>query len=412
MSQQDVIVVCDDDAKRVGAWAELIHKVGEPTEGFTIEPLAPHVFADAFRGLRQRKASARTGKLQDADTAEVSAALQKVDRAALVVVDYDLTPDSDRTPDPVADSSALSELTGRTGEEFAYLARCFSTVAGIVVVNQRVQSRVFDLTLHQFAESFANVNIASHFLDSAALWTGRDGQFRPWSWPRLLDLPVKVRRTWELVVDLDQPVLEALGLADDKHFYAFTQPQLDLFGDEPLQATFRYLARESEYGLNAKDRSADLDDNALQRIAAGAVNRWLEWRVVPGQNVLVDAPHAVQRYPELLIGDPSDPEAWNATADLSKGTSVIASAEVAEAVVNASMWTSRPVWSLPRISERASHLRASSGNTSLAFCEDTSRFVDLDLATEIEIAVATPYFQRFVEMVDGVDYSPRRRIRG
>ena len=412
MNQQDVIVVCDDDAERVGLWAEMIRKVGQPVSEFAVEALEPHVFANAFRGLLQRKAAARMGKGEEAGEAEIGKALQKIDEAAIVVVDYDLTPDADRTPDPVEDGSAISELTGKSGEEFAYLARCFSAAAGIVVVNQKVQSRVFDLTLQQFADSFANVNITSRFLESEALWTGRDGEYRPWSWPRLHDLPATVRRTWGLVADLDQPVLGALGLDDEKHLYAFTQPQLDLFGDEPRQATFRTLAMESEYGLDAKDRSAHVDDDGLRRIAAAAVSRWLEWRVVPGQNVLVDAPHAVQRYPGLLIGDPSDPEAWNATADLSRGNGVIAASEVADAVVNASMWTSRPVWSLPRIAERASQFRAVTGNVSLAFCEDTSRFVDLEAATEIEIAVATPYFQRFIEGVDGVDYSPRRRIRG
>ena len=412
MSTRGLVVVCDDDAERVGAWADRIRQVAEAAAAFEIQPLAPHTFADAFRGLLERKASARTRQAPPNDQ-KISDALSLIDVADVLVIDYDLTPDAGRTPDPVDDPDTLEELIGKTGEEFAYLARCFSTAAAIVVVNQKVQRRVFDLTLQQFAESFANVNVTARYLESRALWTGSDGDFRPWSWPRLVDLPRVVRQTWGLASDLDLPVLKALGLNDDQHLYAFTQPQLDLFGDDPLSATFRDLATQSDYGLNAKDRGADVDDPALQRVAAAAVSRWLEWRVVPGQNVLVDAPHLAQRYPRLLRGDLADLSVWNDAADLSKGD-VLDPELVARATIPASAWTSRAVWSLPKIMELGSSLltRAPNGGSSLVFCEDTSRFVELDQATEIEIAVPTPYFQRFVEIVDDVDYTPRRRIRG
>jgi hypothetical protein len=336
-----------------------------------------------------------------------------VDSADLLIVDYDLTPVADRTPDPIEDQTALEELVGKTGEEFAYLARCFSTAAGIVVVNQRVQRRVFDLTLQQFTDSFANVNVTSRYLANSALWTGSGGEFRPWSWPRLIDVPAHVRRNWELIDGLDQCVLEALGLDDDEHLYAFTQPQLDLLGDDPRAATFEFLACESEFGLNAKDRQGAVGDDAKRRIAAAAVTRWLEGQVLPGQNVLIDAPHLAQRYPALLKGETSDLAAWNRTADLSAPDPGLDLDTLADARVPASAWVSRRVWSLPHVvRHRSALLKTSNGGSQVfVFCEDTSRFADIDRATEIEIAVPTPYFQRFVEIVDGVDYTPRRRIR-
>lgn len=412
MSDRGLILVCDDDASRVEVWGTAIKGVKAVSERFDVRALQPHEFADAFRGLVGRKAAARTEQHKPI-AAPIRDALAMVDAADLLVVDYDLTPVADRTPDPIEDENALDELVGKTGEELAYLARCFSTAAGIVVVNQRVQRRVFDLTLQQFADSFGNVNVTSRYLESPTLWTGSGGDFRPWSWPRLVDVPAQVRRTWELIDDLDQSVLEALGLDADEHLYAFTQPQLDLLGDDPRAATFEFLACESEFGLNAKDRQGAVEDDAKRRIAAAAVTRWLEGQVLPGQNVLVDAPHLAQRYPALLKAERPDLAAWNRTADLSAEDPGIDLEMLADARVPASAWVSRPVWSLPRVVQHGAAL-ARTGTVApevLVFCEDTSRFVDIDLATEIEIAVPTPYFQRFVEMVDGVDYTPRRRIR-
>lgn len=412
MNGRGLILVCDDDANRVEVWANDIRRVDSVSEAFEVRALQPHEFANAFRGLVGRKASARTEQGEPTE-APIKDALSLVDSAALLVVDYDLTPVADRTPDPIEDKSALNELVGKTGEEFAYLARCFSTAAGIVVVNQRVQRRVFDLTLQQFADSFANLNVTSHYLASPALWTGSGGEFRPWSWPRLIDVPALVQRTWNLIDDLGQCVLEALGLHDDEHLYAFTQPQLDLLGDDPRAATFEFLACESEFGLNAKDRQGAVGDDAKRRIAAAAVTRWLEGQVLPGQNVLIDAPHLAQRYPALFKAEPPDLAVWDRTADLSAQDLGLDLDVLADARVPASAWVSRPVWSLPHFARHGAALpRTSNGGSEMfVFCEDTSRFVNIDRATEIEIAVPTPYFQRFVEIVDGVDYTPRRRIR-
>lgn len=412
MTAPGLILVCDDDARRVERWAARVSAVDAVEAGFEVMALAPHTLARAFRGLRSRKAAARTREPSlAADIDQDSVSL--IDRADVLIIDYDLTPDAGRSPDPVEDRDALKELMGKSGEEFAYLARCFASAGAIVVVNQKVQRRVFDLTLQQFADSFANVNITSHYLDSKALWMGSNGGFRPWSWPRLLDLPDLVRRRWELIEDLDHPILRSLGLSDDRHLYAFTQAQLDPLGDDPPAATFRDFAQGSEYGLTAKDRSADVDEDSLRRVAAAAVARWLEWQVVPGQNVLIDAPHLVQRFPGLLSGEPGDIDAWNRTADLTVGDAAgLQSEKLSAALVPATRWTSRPVWSLPKIlggDAAVLHARPV-GAPKFVFCEDTSRFVGLDEAVEVAVAVPSPYFQRFVEMVDDVDYTPRRRI--
>jgi hypothetical protein len=407
-----LILVCDDDSERVKRWSDLIGALPEVASAFEVCPMAPHRFAQAFRGLQSRRAAARSTEVVLASGSGAET-LDLIDRADVLVVDYDLTPDRDRAPDPVEDESSVAELSGRSGEEFAYLARCFSSAGAIVVVNQRVQRRVFDLTLQQFADSFANVNITAHHLDSVALWVGGSGGFRPWSWPRLLDLPELVRRRAELIEDLDRPILAALGLDDEVNLYAFTQAQLDPLGNDPLATTFREVAQSSEYGLSAKDQGTQLEEDAVRRVAASAVARWLEWRVVPGQNVLIDAPHLSQRFPGLLTGDVGDVETWNRTAQLGAGLDPgLSPGALDGASVVASRWTSRQVWSLPKLMAGGSLFRSiPSGGPTYVFCEDTSRFMDLDTAVEVEVAVPSPYTQRFVEMVDGVDYTPRGRIR-
>ena len=48
------------------------------------------------------------------------------------------------------------------------------------------------------------------------------------------------------------------------------------------------------------------DQGGIERVAAARLGKWLERLVLPGQNVLVDAPHLVSRFPSLVAADDLD----------------------------------------------------------------------------------------------------------
>ena len=415
MSERQILV-CDDDLDRGKNWANRVQKALAETTGFVVAALPPHEFAAAFRGLESRRALARdvdADSIGPADEADLTAA-SRIDSADVLIVDYDLSPDKHRTPDPLDDGRAVAELLGKSGEDFIYLARCFSGAKGVVVVNQEVQRQSFDLTLQRFSNSLADVNVTGFDIGRSSLWLGAGEDFHPWSWPPLCSVPMKVERRMALIGDLDQLVLDALQLADNEHFYALTQTQLDPLGDDPQMTTFRMLATQSRLGLKGHDKGLGADDELVRRVATVAVARWLECFVVPAQNVLIDLPHLAQRFPAVVIGDRRDADVWNRVASLEDvGDAVNTDLLSVGSADAASDWTSRQVWSLPRIATAARAIArpAPPDGPVFVFCEDTSRFVDLSAAHEFESGVAGPFIQRFVEQLDDIEYSPRGRLR-
>ena len=269
-------------------------------------------------------------------------------------------------------------------------------------MNQDFYQSTFDLSHERFANSNADLNVAHNDLGRAELWTGTaDGtKFRPWSWPRLLDMPAR-RADLESGIDMAASVLETLGLADDDVYKQFDPAQLVLFGDDPKSITFRdsvdFTRRFHRLGKPENTPEAN-----LAKVAVASVSHWLERIVLPAQNVLVDAPHLAQRRPGLLI-DP-DPSAWGPLSDLSDSENALAmfqSDKVAGAQVPAlSAWLSRPAW----LWSRCPHATARAIGKAHVFCEDVSSFQLLDDAAEYKSSVPGPFKQRFV-LYEGLDTS-------
>jgi hypothetical protein len=409
------IVVCDDDFERGQSWAAQISAVIGSAVDATATAIAPHRFAEAFVELEARRLSARKADAAEdqlLSTLSTPGSAVEIDEADLVVVDYDLTPDTGRTQDPEDDKGAVRGLVGRSGEEFVYLARFFSSAKAFAVVNQTVQSKTFDLSLRRFAHSLADVNVTAHDLRRRSLWLGSGDTFRPWSWPVLLDLPTLAEERSRLLSDPGQLIVDALHLGDTDDLNSFTQAQLDSLGADLMTATILSVATESPHGLKGHDKKlAETNEVLAGRAAINAIYRWLSASVVPAQNVLVDAPHLAQRFPILVNGDRSDPATWN---QLTSGdvSAVLRAADLESALSPASAWIGRPLWSLARASAIARALgRVPTGEPTFVFCEDTSRFIEIAHATEFESGVSGPYVQRFVERVSDLDYAPRGRLR-
>lgn len=416
------IVVCDDDPIRVVDWADSIREVPGVADRYDVTPLTPEQFVEAFEALQTRKADEAQDRTASRDDKAAA-----IDKAAILILDYDLTPRHNTAEPSLGEvHGPLKQLEGKYGDTFALLARCYSTTGYIVLVNHRVQTSTFDLTMTMFMNSISDLNVAQPDLERPELWLGSSANnagpaalpFRPSHWPALLDAPSRLV-DFASAVELDQPILPFLGIASDM-VTAFADEQLDVFSlrddddTDPSTVTFRQLATESAYGLSGKSDKQS-DENILRRIAAAGVLRWLERVVVPAQNVLIDAAHLAERFPQLIPTGANDAETWSALTSVAAGSGVIEQLPAAaeHLLPKLSVWLSRPVWSAAGASRVARSLpRLASAETPRVFCEDVSSFAGIDVAQEYTSALPGSFRQRFVAQVRSadVDYRPRRRL--
>jgi hypothetical protein len=402
MAEQRKIRICDDETDRAAVWRSKLLAIPEVAQHYDVEVVPPIRFAAAVTALLERQeATSRGTSPSTADAASV------FDETDLLILDMDLTPVPGAFPDLGEEdqSTVRTTLRGLSGESLAYFARCFSNVGFVVVVNQEYGRATFDLTMEKFSTSFADLNVTSDDIVRATLWTGEPEGFRPWHWPRLVDAPDVFQARVDLA-DPDRAVCDALGLSESDR-RALTAEQLDLFDedDELTKVSFDDLVERAGSGLERKHRQPDTD--LRRRIAAGALGRWLDRVLLPAQNVLVDAPHLTQRFPELLGDQGQDAEAWQATCNLGAPTLPL------NVLALSAPWADRPIWSLAGARESAMELGGETpAPLDLAFAEDISGFVEFAEAIEFESNVPGPYSQRFCKRVEGVEYKPRQRLLG
>lgn len=414
MTEKPTILICDDDGERVQEWAHRVVAIDKVASQYQVANLTPTELAGAFMGLTRRKSEARS---QPADMEPWSdEVLRKVDGARILVVDHDLTPTAYQSQP----EAALEDLSGKSGNQFAKLARHYSRTGLIVLVNMDVQGSTFDLTMMRFAESFADLNITDQDIDRRTLWLGEiaaeTSEFRPSHWPMLIHGPNHVERALK-AFELDDGVLRCLGLDGDVVLSAFEGTQLDSLGDDPVGATFRDIARAPSLGLDIKD--AQPNEGLLKRIAAYGVVRWLNTQVLPGQNVLVDLPHLLERLPKVMTSETFE-QLRAQTLNFTTIDEAVAQVPRLEALSNAvppvCSWLPRPVWLWPEVEQLETQDANESWSESTVFCEDDSQFHDLNEAREFEAGVPGPYSQRFVRVVSGdglgdpVSYQPRNRL--
>lgn len=397
------VVICDDDPMRSQRWKSEVERqdVGQ------VVPLSGRKLAAEITRLNQRRTNARQGRQSDEESV--------LDAADVLVLDYDLTPDTTTEKEFEQDDfkDLLNTLRNQSGEVLAYLARGFSTAGPIVLVNQRFKETTFDVTMQRFAQSHADLNVTDRDLGSTALWSARqtlDG-YNPWHWPILN----RSAEAWPRLVesiDLDEPVLDRLDLSWD--LLASKQQDLlssailenDLEGPEGI--TFDHLVNGTDLGLDAKDVQ---DDPRLRsRIAASVATRWVRQYVWKSQSVLIDLPHAVTRYPQLLGPEVEDPETWAAVADKRRDdwTGVLDD-ELLRTLTPSTEWTPVPTVRADRLRDVALEL-GSVEWTGEVFCEDSSRFLPESDARPVVTDVPGPYQQRWIEKVAGVRYDPPRRL--
>lgn len=379
-------MICDDEPDRLAEWQERLVAMDHFNEQFDPSILGGGELREEIRELEARRLAARKQEKREHGSSQI-------DDATLLFLDYDL--------------ALLDSDSHETGEGLAYLARSFSKCGLIVILNQFGEN-TFDLTLRGHLESFADLNLGGAQIDNPGLWKDDFRGFRPWSWPlfpRAID--AFEDRIEEVIGHLDERIYDYLGLTTSAHLALPRSVERFVSArEDPGEATFRSFVTESGSALRRKD--VPMDDEAIARLAASRISKWLEQQVLPGQDVLVDAPHLCLRYTSLLAGSPSDVNSWNATVRSVLGdASGVQNESIEQHHLAHSNWLSRHAWwwqplsndpSIPEVADPWS-----TEPPTLVFAEDTSRFVEPGNAREFVAGLESPYVRRFVEGPDTND---------
>lgn len=416
------ILIIDDDMNTRETWKVNLQKLLEENEqDFTVRVALNEEFESDLIELENRQKRARNGGDYSFSNGEEGNLL--IDDVAVLIVDYDLLD---------FENAGIA-----TGERVAYLARCYSQCGLIVALNQFGENR-FDLTLKGDFKSFADLNIGSSQLLNKNLWTdGLPNGYRPWAWfsiPRSFErfesnVEKLMGKQTDGKINLDQPILKYLQFPDEvvtnlpRKTEEFLSSRIDI-----KETTFRHFVEEGFNGLKHKDKV--LNEESTARIAAARVSKWLERVVLPGQDILVDAPHLVSRFPSLLKEDLEKLDSWNQTANVGEIGEIGVKVDLIEDFLFKSEWLSRPAWYWQKISnfegidEVADPFKAFHDKEfpDFVFCEDVSCFLSRDGAREFVAEVPGSFTRRFVVDLDtevgsnfekelrGVQYEPALRF--
>ena len=304
----------------------------------------------------------------------------------------------------------LDEISGLTGQRLAYLARCYSACKYIVILNQFGTNR-FDLTLRDHPETHADLHLGSEQIPRRGLWKDQDWEeFRPWSWPLLPRAVEKFEmRVEELAGQLDQPILTWLGLSDLSAALPRSVKQFLSLED----ITFRDFVLGSGHGCEPTDKP--FDDSSLAYVAASRVAKWLEYMVLAGQDVLIDAPRVLSRFPSLLGEGGLEKLDGRALTPVVETDLGLDAQSVAAHAYTRTNWLSRPAWFRSAVMDDQAIKENAEGlppDTDLRFAEDTSRFMSSAGTRGFVADLASPYIQRFVRRpgFDAVEYQPSVRF--
>ncbi len=183
-----------------------------------------------------------------------------------------------------------------TGEEAAYLVRCYSTCKVIVAVNQYFRTPTFDLTLRGHFDSFADVNVCADDLENGGLWGGGWKGYRPWYWPRLSTLADQMAARTKQVATSPSSVLRLLSLSPEISNVMSADVLSPIWdGKRPL-TTDEFVAT---HGLRGADKIYPPSRN---QIVASRLGKWVQTLLLSGQDIIVDAPHLIERCPSLISG--------------------------------------------------------------------------------------------------------------
>ncbi|MCY3859277.1 MAG: hypothetical protein OXG25_10280 [Gammaproteobacteria bacterium] len=402
------VLICDDDEELERDWVEQVSS-SAPQDIYEVGGLSSLTLdsehlddidlkASIDELLTRRSLSRENGQLE-----------QKIgecvfDRADVLILDYDLI--------------HVDETERRhTGEGLARLARTFSNCGAILVLNQ-FRDIQFDLTLNGHLWSYADLNLNADLLPTVGLWTNPPWRgFRPWAWNTMSNA-VELQRSRTDFVDAryEANILESIGMRQEDvrrmsdSAFEFICPGE---GDPSKLAdlTFETFLQEKVNDLDAR-AIGEKDRQAAARFVGSRIGKWLEVDVLAGQDVLVDVPHLIERYPFLLGDHFKDLDAWN--------NSIHDDSTIKELIPNECWFEYPEILSRPavwrhrfeadeEIVERTYSFEYSKV-PAFVFLEDVSQFGELSGAKEFRAGFHNGFDSRHVLGVDGIRYAPQRRF--
>lgn len=388
------IIIYDDETAYQETLRQKLADLPVVTSQFEIETMSNDDFRATIETLRERqKQSRQVGYWDDSEIL--------LDSASIFIIDYDLFQNK-------VDSFL-------TGENIAYVARCFSR-CGLIIALNRPGIFDFDLTLKGHPDLFADLNIRGDHLGNPNLWGGNGtNEFHPWYWPLLPKFQEDYeKRVEDVEKEMDNPICETLGF-DPELFDILPRSITQFIGQEPATTNFREFIQNSGNGMRNKDAENINDEIMIARISAARISKWLERLVLPELDILVDAPHLAARYPSLIKGGERGSDAWNKTTQQTSHTELGLDIEkIEDSRLKKDFWLSRPVWFWDdvRENEQIQEVREpwTTQSPDWVFCEDISKFYEGE-CHEFVAEVESPFARRYVKVVnESLKYEPRVRF--
>ena len=387
------ILICDDSPGVGGSLKKKVDSIDAIKNFFESVLASPEQLNQAVEALEARRLDAIKKKIITFpdDKARI------IDDAAILIVDY-----------------ALYDLDAQvTGERIAYLARCYSRCGLIVALNQfpPYNDEYFDLTLRGHLESYADLNIPSDSLANHGLWSEPWSNFRPWCWPLLTQAVDKLEhRINELNGKLDSKILEFLGFDSNKSLTLPRSAVEYISRENPGEMTFRKFVDSTGSGNGLRGRNEQpINEEAVARIAAARVGGWLE-QILIGQDILVDAPHLISRFPSILGDNTQDIETWNRTTSFVESKILELNPNIEPRRFQKSNWVSRPVWFWNELRDNENIDEVKNPWTisrpEFVFCEDISKFEPKVNVREFVADLNSPYARRYVKQLHDKQYTP------
>jgi hypothetical protein len=389
------ILIYDDESAIGKGYADRLERSIDIKRYFKdIECIDNSTFLKEMRELRARQIALRKGETRENE--EIF-----TDSASIMIVDYDLV-------------NAPEYASFLTGEIVSYYVRCFSQCRYIIGINQ-FGTNNFDLSLKRHPDSFADLNIGNEQLDNPGLWGGKTKGFKPWYWPNIPKVLDSIdQKIDDIERNLKVPICEFFGMSPD---IISTLPKIvsEYLGDIPENVTFENFLNGNT--LKPRDKqNVDINDPETKLLIISRISKWLEEVILPGQNILIDAPHLIDMYPSLLLGDHKDVETWDNTArlDIPEEELGLNFKAIEKFRMKNNHWLSRPAWFLNKLidNQEIHEVREpwSREDLDLEFCEDSSTFLKSSDCKEFLIEIDTPYARRYVREFTGVIYVPRVRF--
>ena len=256
--------------------------------------------------------------------------------------------------------------------------------------------------------------MGSEQISNRGLWDEEYSGFRPWYWPMLPKyIDVFEKKVSFVSKNIDEPISDSLEIKDHSKF--LPDSVTEYLGNDPKEISFYDFVMNSGNGVYPQDSL--IPHELLSRVASVKISQWLECIVLQRQDILVDAPHLVSRFPSLLNGDHSDLKNWDMTTKFENYREINIDHNKIEnyRFVN-DIWLSRPAWFWDALSEDE-HIPEVANpwereERAFTFCEDSSKFFNKEECREFNVSFNSPYKRRYVkkDLYTNVEYRPRMKL--